>query len=115
MKWECVHCGELEKGEVTEELIGDQSFNYCNRCGGGYVSRIYEPVTQPEIRTKPFCFFIKPKWGYHSKYGFSEQYTRFEEICLALRIGYFREAVRLLLGKTSNYIWEGTEENPMPW
>ena len=32
MKWHCTHCGELEKGEVIEKVIGDQSQTLCNRC-----------------------------------------------------------------------------------
>ena len=115
MKWECVNCGELKKGEVTEELYGDQSFNYCNRCGYRSVSRIIPQTELPPLRTKPFCFFIKPQWGYDSRFGFSENYTRFEQFCLAVRIGYFKEAWRLAIGKPSHYIWEGIEDNPMPF
>ena len=114
MKWECVHCGELEKDEVTEEHYGDQSFNYCNRCGYRSVSRIRPKIQLPEpSRPKRFCFFIKPKDGDIQKPF--EKYTRFEEFCLALRIGYFRTALRIATGKPSNYIFEGLEDNPMPF
>ena len=115
-KWDCVHCGKLDKDEVTEESYGDQSQVYCNRCGFRSVSRIRPKIQLPEpARPKRFCFFIKPQWGYDSRVGFSEKYTRFEEICLAIRIGYFKEAIRLLIGKRSSYIWEGIEDNPMPF
>ena len=113
-KWDCFNCGELTKADVTEEFYGDQSQVYCNKCFGN-VSRIYEPVVLPEIRTKRFCFFIKPQWGYDSRVGFSEKYNHFEEICLAIRIGYFKEAWRLICGKQSSYIWEGLENHPMPF
>ena len=42
-------------------------------------------------------------------------YNRFQKVWLALRIGYIKEASRLILGKSDNYIWEGTERNPMPF
>ena len=104
MKWECVECGELEKREVTEELHGDQSFNYCNRCGFRSVSRIRPRIQlAAPPRPKRFCFFIKPKDG--DIYKPFVQYTRIEQFCLAVRIGYFREAFRLAIGKPSRYIW----------
>ena len=59
------------------------------------------------MRRKYFCFFIKPR-EYSS-------YTRFEKIMLCLRIGYFKEAIRLIRGKYSHYLWETHEDNPMPF
>ena len=111
MRYECFNCEtELEKDEVTEELYGDMSWTYCNRCGRK-VTRIepeYQPPPPPP-RPKRFCFFIKPKDEY------PESYTRFEEFFLALRIGYYKEAWRLLRGKPRRYIFEGIENNPMPF
>lgn len=109
-RWECVHCGELEKDEVTEEFYGDQSFAYCNRCYEG-VSRVYVPSPpRAEVpRPKCFCFFIQPKDEY------PEKYTRLEEFFLALRIGYYKTAWRLLIGKPCRYGFEGNENNPFPF
>ena len=111
-RWECINCDvELENHEVTEAFYGDESFVCCNRCGMRSVSRL-QPVIEmppPPPRPKRFCFFIKPK-DEHPEY-----YTPFEEFFLALRIGYFKTAWRLLRGKPSNYIFEGLEDNPMPF
>ena len=107
--WECLHCGELEAGAVTEELYGDQSCTYCNLCGGSSVSRIRPKPAPPLPRPKRFCLFIK------AKDNLPEYYTRLEKILLALRIGYYQEAWRLIRGKGSNYIFEGLEDNPMPF
>ena len=112
MKWECINCEvELKQHEVTEEFFGDQSFRYCNRCGFRSVSRVYEPLAPRAAvpRPKRFCLFIKPKDDY------PEKYTRCEEFFLALRIGYFKEAWRMLCGKRSSYFWEGTENSPFPF
>lgn len=59
------------------------------------------------MRKKYFCFFIKPR-----KYS---SYTRFEQFFLALRIGYFKEAWRLVRGKESGYVWEEWENMPIPF
>ena len=112
-RWHCINCGHLGKGEVTEEFYGDQSFTYCNRCDGKVT---YDPliiVLPKPTRPKRFCFFIRPKDSDIQKPF--EKYTRREEFFLAIRVGYFREAWRLLRGKPSNYIWEGLENNPMPF
>ena len=115
MKWECVNCGKLTQAEVTEEFIGDLAWRYCNHCSE-LVDRYYEPCVESKTeppRPKRFCFFIKEIDGdIHKPF---RKYTRFQEFCLALRIGYFREAWRLLRGKPSRYIWEGEENNPMPF
>ena len=42
-------------------------------------------------------------------------YTQYQKVVLALRIGYYKEAFRLICGKPSNYIWEGCEDNPLPY
>ena len=110
MKYNCINCGDIDKRSVAEELYGDRSWTYCDTCYEG-VDPVYEPQPPRAAiqRPKRFCFFIKPKDDH------PEKYTRFEEFFLALRIGYFKEAIRLLCGKRSNYIWEGLEQNPMPF
>ena len=112
-RWNCIQCGEIDKEKVTDELYGDLSHRYCNICGADV--RYEEPiihVPRPP-RPKRFCFFIKRIDGdIHKPF---RKYTRFQEFCLALRIGYFKEAWSLLRGKRGNYIWEGEENNPMPW
>ena len=114
MKFDCMNCGKLTQAEVTEELIGDLAWTYCNHCHE-LVDRVYEPrpVNTEPPRSKRFCFFIKEIDGdIHKPF---RKYTRFQEFFLALRIGYFREAWRLLRGKPSRYIWEGMENCPMPF
>ena len=109
--WECINCGELDKSEVAEELYGDQSWISCDACGSKpYRIRYENQLPAPRVlRPRRFCFFIKPK-DEHPAY-----YTRLERFFLALRIGYYKEAWQLLRGKPSNYIWEGMENNPMPF
>lgn len=114
-QWNCINCGDRFADEVTEEHWGDQSFVYCNQCGYRSVSRIqfnYKRPT-PAPRPKRYCYFIKAKDGDIHKP--LDKYSRCAEIFLALRIGYFKEAWRLMCGKRSNYIWEGNENNPFPF
>ena len=76
----------------------------------------YNLKTEKQVtieRPKRFCFFIKAIDGdIHKPFV---KYKRYEEFFLALRIGYFKEAYRIATGKPSNYIWEGLEDNPMPF
>ena len=114
VKWDCFNCGELKRDEATEEFYGDQSQVVCNTCYEVVQKIDVEiPKPKPEPRPEKFCFFIKAKDGDIQKP--LVKYTRLEEFCLALRIGYFKEAIRLLRGKQSRYIWEGLEDNPMPF
>ena len=110
-RYECFHCEmKLEPHEVSEEFYGDMSYLYCNRCGCE-ATRIHRRPPTPIVKARPkrFCFFIKPKDEY------PEFYTRFEEFFLALRIGYYKEAWRLLIGKQRRYFFEEIEDNPMPF
>ena len=63
---------------------------------------------QMNRRPNRLCFFIKHKDG-------KEKYNRFQEICLFLRISMPKEAIRLVVGRSRRYIFEGLENNPMPF
>ena len=56
-----------------------------------------------------FCLFIKRK-RFHSG-----SYNRFEIVCLAIRIGYWKEALRVACGRPSKYLWEEYEDKPLPY
>ena len=102
-------------GELDEEWIAeDDSLTMLKNKKSEDIAQVanYNLKTEKQEalqRPKRFCFFIK------SKDKHPEYYTRFEEFFLALRIGYFKTAWQLLRGKPRHYIFEGNENNPMPF
>ena len=106
-------------GELDEEWIAeDDSVTMLKNKKSEDIAQVanYNLKTEKQEalqRPKHFCLFIKQIDGdIHKPF---RKYTRFQEFCLALRIGYYKEAWRLLRGRQSRYIWEGLEDNPMPF